>query len=468
MAEIFLSYAREDREVAQRLAQALEVRGWSVWWDPQIQTGRRFHQVIERELAAARCVVALWSTAANVSHWVREEAQDGLDRDILVPTKIDGIVPPLGFRTLQTADLSDWMGNEDAQLLVPLMEDIALLLSGLAGQSASAAPSPGAFAPTSPRGRGFSSPRPLAGEGGASAPGEGAAAPKPEPKSGVYIGVDPRTLPDLAVFKDIDAPWCPEMVIIPAGSFLMGSEDEDGRSDWEGPQHSVIIKKRFALGRHALTLGEYRRFVAVTGHDHSRGMCVWTSGESKPDPAKSWEDPGFAQDDRHPVVGVSWRDASAFVKWLSGETNQPYRLPTEAEWEYACRAGTTTPFSFGATIGPNQVNHDGGDVYGKGGKGRFREKTVAVGSLPANPWGLHEMHGNAWEWAEDIWHDSYNGAPDDGSPWLDGEGEDSDRDRVLRGGSWFSHSRRCRSACRSRPVPAFHNLLGFRPARTLS
>lgn len=422
MANIFLSYAREDREAAERLARALEARGWSVWWDPEILPGESWDEVIERELNDSRCVLVLWSRTSVRKHWVKVEAEEGRKRRILLPVLIDDCSPPLAFRAIQAAPLFDWAGEEAHRGFVRLCSAISRKI-------------------------------------GASAF---------EPKNGV--DVDPRDLPDLAVFKDTDATWCPELVIIPAGSFLMGSPpDEAERRDVEDPQHQVTFEKRLALGRHAVTVGEYRRFVAATGHDHNGGMYIWTGGEWKQDPRKNWEHPGFAQDERHPVVGVSWRDATAYVDWLSGELREVYRLPTEAEWEYACRADTATPFSFGATISPDQANYDGNYAYGKGGKGQFREKTVAVGSLPANPWGLHEMHGNVWEWIEDIWHDKHAGAPVDGSAWTDGEGKISNRNRVVRGGSWFNYPRLCRSAYRYWLGPAIrHVSLGFRLARTLS
>ena len=145
-------------------------------------------------------------------------------------------------------------------------------------------------------------------------------------------------------------------------------------------------------------------------------------------------------------------------------------MPSEAEWEYACRAGTATPFSFGQTITPSQVNYDGNSTYAGGAKGVYREQTFPVGSLPANPWGLHEMHGNVWEWVEDAWHENYLGAPVDGTAWTSGEGLNSDRLRVVRGGSWEVVPGFCRSAFRLRfvPVPTFRNgIQGFRVVRTV-
>jgi formylglycine-generating enzyme required for sulfatase activity len=168
------------------------------------------------------------------------------------------------------------------------------------------------------------------------------------------------------------------------------------------------------------------------------------------------------------VVGVSWRDAIAYCEWLTKETGQRYRLPSEAEWEYACRAGTETPFSFGATITTDQANYDGNYTYGAGRKGSYRERTTEVGTFPANPWGLYDLHGNVWEWVEDVWHDTYQGAPADGSAWTDGKGKESSRARVLRGGSWGGNPRFLRSARRYGDGPDLRgDDNGFRVARTL-
>ncbi|MFZ1415770.1 MAG: formylglycine-generating enzyme family protein [Defluviicoccus sp.] len=269
----------------------------------------------------------------------------------------------------------------------------------------------------------------------------------------------PPRIADFSVFRDVDAPWCPEMVVIPAGEFLMGSpEKEEGRFDDEEPQHKVTIGTPFAIGRYPVTVGEYRKFVEATGHRHEGGLRVWTGSEWKEDASKSWQDPGFAQTDRNPVVGVNWRDAVAYCEWLAKETGKPYRLPSEAEWEYAARAGTTTRYSWGDAITEKNANFE-----------RKVGKTSEVGAYPPNPWGLYDMHGNVWEWVEDVWHENYKGAPVDGSAWTDKEGKDSSRDRVNRGGSWGSYPRYLRSANRFWNVPGSRGgTLGFRLARTLS
>jgi formylglycine-generating enzyme required for sulfatase activity len=254
----------------------------------------------------------------------------------------------------------------------------------------------------------------------------------------------------------------PELVLLPTGRFQMGSPEHErkiamaagSQPAWlarELPQHWVGIEKPIAMGRYPVTVGEWRMFVAATG---------WrSSGEV------DWDAPGFAQTDRHPVVGVNWFDAIRYVRWLSELTGKSYRLPSEAEWEYACRAGTKTAFSFGDTISPEQANYDGNFTYNGGPRGDYRRGTTPVGTFAANPWGLFDMHGNVWEWVQDVVHDNYDGAPLDGSAWE--EGGDQAR-RVLRGGSWLYTPRYLRSALRNGFSAALSNdIVGFRVVRDL-
>jgi len=221
-----------------------------------------------------------------------------------------------------------------------------------------------------------------------------------------------------------------EMVIIPAGSFQMGSPDtEEERRNSESPQHWVTVAP-FCLGRYPVTQAQWQAVAALP-----QVNC-----KLYPNPSK------FRGKDL-PVERVSWHDAVEFCTRLSKKTGREYRLPSEAEWEYACRAGTTTPFHFGETITPELANYNVNDTYGFGSKGKYREQTTPVGSFQvANAFGLHDMHGNVWEWCADHWHKNYDGAPTDGSAWL------SDNDNhswMLRGGSWFHYPRNCRSANRS-------------------
>jgi formylglycine-generating enzyme required for sulfatase activity len=262
-----------------------------------------------------------------------------------------------------------------------------------------------------------------------------------------------------------------EVVVVPAGTFMMGSpasepERESWQKDTESPQHSVTIAYPFAIARHAVTRGQFAAFVAATGHKTEGGAYVLKGVNWEHDLKASWRAPGFRQDDSHPVVCINFEDAMAFAAWLSRQTGKDYRLPTEAEWEYAGRAGTTTPFWWGPSITPAQANYDGNYIYAGGAKGEWRKATVPVGSFKPNPWGLYQVHGNAWAWCQDYWHDTYGGAPSDGSAWLDGG--DADR-RVIRGGSWDDDPRSLRSAYRYWNAAVFRNVyLGFRVGRTLT
>jgi formylglycine-generating enzyme len=213
---------------------------------------------------------------------------------------------------------------------------------------------------------------------------------------------------------------------IPPGTFLMSSPaNEPERSD-DKTQHKVTLTKGFHLGVHQVTQAQWQ---AVMG-----GNPSYMKGESN-----------------LPVENVSWDDCVAFCEALGKKDGKTYRLPTEAEWEYACRAGTTTPFHCGATISPDQANYNGDYVYGNGKKGVYRQKTTPVGSFPANAWGLFDMHGNVWEWCAD-WFGPYpEGELTDPQGFIGGE------TRVLRGGSWSLNPGSCRSAYRSRGAPALRS-----------
>jgi eukaryotic-like serine/threonine-protein kinase len=224
-----------------------------------------------------------------------------------------------------------------------------------------------------------------------------------------------------------------EMVAIPGGTFTMGSPStEKERGNDEGPQHQVTIQS-FYMGKFEVTQAQYE---AIMGTN-----------------------PSSFKSANRPVEKVSWNDAVEFCKRLSQKTGRTYRLPSEAEWEYACRAGTTTPFSFGETITTDLVNYNGNFTYGAAPKGKYRQQTTDVGSLPPNAFGLYDMHGNVWEWCADSWHDSYSGAPTDGSAWIDNDNQN----RILRGGSWLLIPFVCRSAGRNSDTRAFFiNYIGFR------
>jgi formylglycine-generating enzyme required for sulfatase activity len=217
---------------------------------------------------------------------------------------------------------------------------------------------------------------------------------------------------------------------------------------------SVAIAAPFANGKYQVTRGQFARFVEATGHDMSGGAKVYIGSAWKQDESADWCSPGFEQTDQHPVVCVSWQDSQDYAGWLNKETGQPYRLPSEAEWEYACRAGTTTRCSWG----------DDPPTPEKANFGWKIGQTTEAGSYPPNPWGLYDMNGNVWEWVEDCWNDSYEGGPSDGSAWTSG---DCSR-RVRRGGSWFNGPGVLRSAARfGGGAGKRSNLIGFRVAKTL-
>jgi len=246
------------------------------------------------------------------------------------------------------------------------------------------------------------------------------------------------------------------MVWLPAGSFLMGSADGDPMAnDSERPRHEVRFAQSFAIGRYPVTFEDFDRFRAATAAK-AAGGAGWLRrlahsigwGERQGPGDQGW---GRG---RRPVIDVSLDDAVAYCLWLSAQTGRTYRLPSEAEWEYACRAGTETRWSCG-----DQEEALGDHAWFKENAGG---KTHPVGEKRPNPWGLHDLHGNVWEWVQDHWHDNYQGAPADGSPWEDATGGS----RVLRGGSWFNDARGCRSARRNPRLPANRRVwLGFRLAR---
>jgi len=222
-------------------------------------------------------------------------------------------------------------------------------------------------------------------------------------------------------------------VLVPAGSFLMGSPDElKGRGMEERPAHPVTVPPFL------LCTTECTQAAWVRGGESSG---AWFEGADRPEDSLSW---------------------AQCQEWCA---RNRLRLPTEAEWEYACRAGTTTVFSTGQTLSTDQANFDGSRSFAGGAPGEYRKRTVASGTLPANPWGLHEVHGNVWEWCGDAWHESYEGAPTDGSAWTTGDDRD---DHTIRGGGWpfFKHS--CSSATRV-GYPSMERMycLGFRPAADL-
>ncbi|MCL2715967.1 MAG: formylglycine-generating enzyme family protein [Alphaproteobacteria bacterium] len=325
--------------------------------------------------------------------------------------------------------------------------------------------------------------------------------------SGPLSARQERALKPGDVFKECDK--CPELVVVPAGSFMMGSPaSEKGRDYDEGPQHEVKIAHPFAVGKFHVTVDQFAAFVEATGYD--AGSLCWGWNGRRPEIRERWSSkaslnivtaggtstsegqgqrpepqmehaaatrlhPGFAQERSHPVVCVSWKDAKAYVAWLSRNTGKTYRLLTESEFEYAARGGSSSRYPFGDDEAQMCRYGNGPDktaqatIPGASGWAVFPcsdgyAYTSPSGSFAANGFGLYDMHGNAWSWVEDCYHDRYDRAPADDSAWTS---RDCSR-RVLRGGSWYLRPRNLRAAYRYRYSGIFRfNYIGFRVARTL-
>lgn len=291
--------------------------------------------------------------------------------------------------------------------------------------------------------------------------------------------------PEEGIFSDAleDGSAAPTMVIVRGGAFQMGDMSDEPNPD-EQPVHQVTIEHTFALSRTEVTVQQFSVFVAATGYetDAERNLggkgCVSEAHAGQGDwgwvEGRSWRDPGYEQSGEHPVVCVSWNDATEYASWLSGQTGHAYRLPTEAEWEYAARAGTLSRTSAGdedatlcrvANIGDMTLER----AYGRSPESGCDDgyaRTAPVASFEANPFGLFDMHGNAWEWVADCWHDDYQGARADGGAWL--KGGDCTR-RVLRSGSWFNEPSLITSSYRDWDFSEDrYDGFGFRVARDLN
>lgn len=475
MSDIFLSYKSEDKERAIVIAEALELKGYSVWWDRVIPPGRTFDEVIEEELACAKCVIVLWSRKSVLSDWVKEEADRGKERKILVPILIEDVEIPMGFGRIQAARLIDWQAtlpNPEFDLLLnsitkivgrsPTQKEekkelktlarreisnykkilivigvLGLILAGyfiyhaqMTGSvSVSSSPSgAGIYLDGSYRGitpmkiniaRGsYTITLKLAGYQDfsqtvrvnvreiafVSSSLTSISTPKPMVTS-TKTTIVPSTL---SVSPALNI----EFVLIQPGEFDMGSPDREvGRYDNEGPVHHVKFTKAFKLGKYEVTQKQWRDIMGT--------------------------DPSFFKGDDLPVESVSWKDVSQFIMKLNAkEGTTKYRLPTEAEWEYAARAGTNTRFS----TGDDESKLGDFEWY----NANSMTKTHPVGQKKPNSWGLFDMYGNVREWVQDEWHDNYKGAPTDGSPWESG----ANSLRVVRGCSFSIDASGCRAAVR--------------------
>jgi len=493
MADIFISYAREDRSRVKHLAELLTSFGYSVWWDPEITPGKEFDDVIDKALEDAKCVIVIWSAHSVESRWVKEEAEDGLSRGILVPILLDQVTIPRGFRRLQASDLSNATMSVDDPVMVVLLRQIETLTKKAPHDATVDSAGPPrtfpwpridahhfwrlklplfigvtvaslafvAFGSLLPNFLRTSMSHSIVGPKIPSTSASSPVMPKrPAAREGMSsrlsavstaVPVGPEhALPRAGQqFRDCEA--CPLMIAVPEGKFRMGSpETETGRWEDEGPAHEVLISRRFAIGLYEVTFAEWDRCVEA-------GACPGPVSDTEGAAA----DEGWGRGNR-PVINVSWNDAHLYIAWLSKLSGVNYRLPSEAEWEYAARAGTASPYYTGNTIAPSQANYDSHESYHGSPTGIPLRKTVEVGSYPANPFGLYDMLGNVMEWVEDCAHDSYDGARADQLAWTAG----NCNLRIERGGSWYQGPRILRSAFRApEPMELRDRETGFRIAR---
>ncbi len=410
MADVFISYASTDRALAQSLASDLERHGYTVWWDASLLSGDHFRAVITRELAAAQCIVVIWTSNSVRSDWVLAEAEHGRLASKLVPVRAESLMAsaiPMPFGVLHTA-----LAHHRDEITGAVQR---LLTS--AGTSASAA--------------------------GTELPRHGGERSDVWPDG---TGKSPSGERILAGSEFRDLPETPLLVVVPAGGFVMGSAvKEAGRAASEGPQHRIRIAAPLAVGKHPVTFREWDLF------------CDKTQSAYRPD------DNGWGRGER-PVVNVSWEDSQAYCEWLSIATGHIYRLLSEAEWEFCCRSGSTTRYAFGDVITTEQANFNGSVHLMPGSTNTYRKRTTPVGQFPPNAFGLSDMHGNVSEWVSDPWHDDYVGAPTDGVAW----GGASGSRRIVRGGSWHDFPQHVRSAHRAwSPSSERIKNVGLRVCRSL-
>ena len=460
--QLFISYSHVDREWVERLQKMIRplVRSEALrlWDDSQIPAGAKWKVEIEKALASAKVALLLVSDDFLASEFVINKELPPLLR----AAEVEGLRilwVCLGPCFYEATPIHEYQAvlppGEPLEEMGPVQQKRALktiagaIRDALSFEVAPAQDSAKAEDPAQAQ------PRPVA------APAQSSpAAPTAKDASqlqrfptstcllrqeGGRWSMERRPLQVEGYREDLGEGVELTMVKIPAGSFRMGSpEDEPERLESEGPQHEVTLDA-FFMAQTPITQAQWR------------AVASWQKVGCDLEP-----DPSQFKGANRPVEQVSWFDALEFCRRLNQRTGQRYGLPSEAQWEYACRAGSTTPFHFGATVTSELANYDGNHVYANGPKGTYREQTTEAASFPANAWGLHDMHGNVYEWCQDHWHESYNFAPGDDQPWLIPAAAD-DELRLLRGGSWDDLPRNCRSAFRSSLHPDNrYYFIGFR------
>ncbi len=426
MADIFVSYKHEDRSHAEQLAERLKGNGFSVWWDEDITPRLSWDATIEREISSCTSVVVLWSPLAVASDWVRTEAHYGHDHKKLVPVMIEPCQLPLAFTLTQTVDLSGWTGEDGDRQWRKLLTWIADLKVG---------------ATEAPEAR--EQANRLRSVVGQFASGEPVV-------DGAFVNL---ATPAGLLFQDqADAPV---MRILPAGDFLLGGAPQDpDHSSVEAPQTRITLGRAFAMGAWPVTNAQYRRHAPAAAASPAPaprgGFSLFRRGPAVAAPSPPEADPDAA------ATGISFDEATQFAERLSKQTGARYRLPSEAEWEYACRAGSRTRYSWGEDIDPDRALYRW--------PASSHAQAAPPGRFAANAFGLYDMHGNVREWTQDSWRESYELTPHDGRPATEGHSSM----RVTRGGGWSDPAAMLRSSARSRATQTIRSdVIGLRLVRDL-
>jgi formylglycine-generating enzyme required for sulfatase activity len=431
MADVFISYKREDAKIVRRIVEMLRENEIAVWWDEGITPRQAWDKEIEQEILEASAVVVFWSQRSVDSEWVRTEAHYGKEKGKLVPAVIEPCTIPIAFTLTQTVNLSGWNGDRENRQWRKLL----LWISDLVSTKQGAGSKTGLVA---------------TGKQNVYRNAIGNL-PSGEP---IYDGafITPHTPPG-TVFRDGDD--MPIMRIVPKGLFLLGTtEDDPDRASSETPQKRIDIPASFAIGIFPILNSEFTKMAGSV-----QPAIV------QPEPVRSWfgrfrtspqqRAQAVAPSNPHPLIpmtNITYDEAQAFVDRLSSKSQQSYRIPSEAEWEYACRAGSATRYSCGNAIDSTRAAF------------ALASGPVTVGVYPPNNFGLYDMHGNVREWTADLWHDSYDQTPQDGRAALEGHSSM----RVVRGGSWHDSAAMLRSAARMRATQSIRSdMIGFRVARTV-
>jgi formylglycine-generating enzyme required for sulfatase activity len=429
MVDVFVSHKKEDFTIAERVVTALKDHGLSVWWDDGLNPKSAWDSEIEEAIGTAATVVVLWTPRSVSSEWVRTEAHYAQDRGKLVPVMVENCTIPLAFMLRQTINLCEWRGERDHRQWRKLLAWIADLAATKPGNA------------NIPQALGAAQPNAFRDVVGRLASGDPVV-------DGQLVNA---STPAGTAFRD--GASLPMMRIVPHGSFLLGSPPaEPGRSVTEGPQKRIEIPAPFAVGIFPVLVSEFETIMGsrpseAVPEPASPGWIGFFKRPQAPATVRAPLNPAA------PITNVSFDDAQAFVTRISSMTGESYRLPSEAEWEYACRAGSRTTYSFGDAIDASMA------LFGASAG------PVAPGSFRANSFGLYDMHGNVREWTADLWHESYEATPLDGRPAIEGHAAM----RLVRGGGWSDTAPMLRSAVRMRATQSTRsNVIGFRVARALA